>query len=706
MKGRKLYLALGAVLMAVSSCVVDDLTQSSTMVLERINTLEEQTTSINASISELKKVDAALKESVEYLQSRAKEDSASIKKINAQITELQRQDSLVNVQMTELRAYTDSLAKSTQDWAEGTFATLGQFDELCAVVAQLDAKMDSLDVAHTAALNQAISGLETSMKDWVNEKFTDYYNMAQIDAKLEELRKTDSTLNKKIDDLSAALEIAKVEITAAYTEAINTAITELEGRLNAKIENDIAAAKSVLQSQIDAISEKVLVIQEQMIEVLSRIQSISVLPDLSDGSVEVVGNNATFEVRLAIYPLDAAQKIANNSYMQASFEVVETLTKSSSAFVPYTITGMRYEDELLKLTVSTSSVDTTFYSGEKRGFARVSFTNDKYQKASAFFPLTTIYNPTSISIEYGYYCILPGESADIKITLTPSYATALSVYSSNPGVVSVDQKGMVTAVRAGEASIIVKAADGSGLGDTCNVAVSPLTGIFSIAADKKVVFSPGYLRARKGAQSDWSDARFFFAFHQKDVLGSANIAGGALADEIDLFGWSAEGANAKWGISISCSDSDYSGTSFRDWGRNIGKGWKTMTKEEWEYLTITRPNASSLVKAPVSITTNEGKTFKDCSIIAPDNYNFTANPLKSSYSESEIEQLGLVAIYTAGYRYGININYFQERLELWTASPDGSDRAHYIYISTSGTVGHVDQSRYYGDSVRLVREVK
>ena len=135
-----------------------------------------------------------------------------------------------------------------------------------------------------------------------------------------------------------------------------------------------------------------------------------------------------------------------------------------------------------------------------------------------------------------------------------------------------------------------------------------LNGSFSVAKGKYVRFSMGNLQYTQSTQT-WS-----FAAQQYEFIGTDNVEGGnvtydvyygysksgtALADKIDLFGWSGS-TGAAWGISTSENDKDYS-DDFKDWGQNVisnggnkANQWRTLTYEEWNYLITDRANASSL----------------------------------------------------------------------------------------------------------------
>ena len=117
-------------------------------------------------------------------------------------------------------------------------------------------------------------------------------------------------------------------------------------------------------------------------------------------------------------------------------------------------------------------------------------------------------------------------------------------------------------------------------------------GVFSVAADKQVSFSQGNLQYTQSTD-EWQ-----FAREQYEYIGAENIKDGALADKIDLFGWSANNTTAPFGVSTSTSATDYAG-DFMDWGVNTICGdapntWRTLSIAEWEYLLEKRPNAANL----------------------------------------------------------------------------------------------------------------
>lgn len=178
-------------------------------------------------------------------------------------------------------------------------------------------------------------------------------------------------------------------------------------------------------------------------------------------------------------------------------------------------------------------------------------------------------------------------------------------------------------------------------------------GVFSVSADKQVTFSQGNLQYTQSTNT-WS-----FAENQWDYIGTDNVTGGtvsfeeyvgkskdgtALADKIDLFGWSTSANN--FGVSASKEEDDYFG-SFVDWGTNkIGNDapntWRTLTCDEWDYIVSNRPNASSL-KGAAKVNGVNGWIF------LPDNWTcpsgITFKP--ASYNSEGVEAYGLHQTFTA-----------------------------------------------------------
>ncbi len=244
-----------------------------------------------------------------------------------------------------------------------------------------------------------------------------------------------------------------------------------------------------------------------------------------------------------------------------------------------------------------------------------------------------------------------------------------------------------------------------------------LTGLFSVADGKQIIFSPGNLQYTQSTHT-WS-----FAENQYDYIGSGNLSNGVLADKIDLFGWSTNNPATPFGVSNSTVDADYFG-DFVDWGTNqIGDDapgtWRTLTNAEWEYLLTTRANASTLMgvaqvngvnglillpdnwSAPDGVTFRAGFQDEDGEEEYPQHQTFTSNQWEL------LEKSGAVFLPAAGqyYREFSKVRYVQEDGRYWSASvPIDYERyACDLTVSSDRTILHRSM-RSWGQSLRLVHE--
>ncbi len=256
---------------------------------------------------------------------------------------------------------------------------------------------------------------------------------------------------------------------------------------------------------------------------------------------------------------------------------------------------------------------------------------------------------------------------------------------------------------------------------------TPGIGTFSVGANKQVSFSKGNLQYTQSTNT-WS-----FAENQWDYIGTDNVTGGsvssaptdgdskqgtALADKIDLFGWSTSATH--FGVSTSFDYNDYLG-SFVDWGTNqigndVPNTWRTLTYNEWDYLLYARPNASSLkgvaqvngvnglILLPDNWTCPAGITFKSG---FHSNYGvdyYAAYQTFTAAEWSKLEAAGAVFLPASGFRNGSNVNFVQSDGYYWSATEDDSGSAYYLlFYSDEARMDY--NVRNYGLSVRLAKDL-
>ena len=254
---------------------------------------------------------------------------------------------------------------------------------------------------------------------------------------------------------------------------------------------------------------------------------------------------------------------------------------------------------------------------------------------------------------------------------------------------------------------------------------------FTVAEDKQITFSGGNLQYTQSTQT-WS-----FAEHQYDMIGTDNTKGRteefdatygyksdgtALSDTIDLFGWSGSTGSAKWGISTSIDNADYSG-DLVDWGTNIDDGntWYTLTYDEWYYLRWNRTDASNLTGVARINLNADGTKYVNGLVLLPDGWTCPAGvTFKSRFAGEwnvqayadyqtftladwrELEASGAVFLPAAGNRYAMKVSFVQNSGYYWSATPYGTERAAYMEFCSKYAKPQYLYVRN-GFSVRLVK---
>ena len=287
-----------------------------------------------------------------------------------------------------------------------------------------------------------------------------------------------------------------------------------------------------------------------------------------------------------------------------------------------------------------------------------------------------------------------------------------------------------------------------------NAPTGAIDGLFSVSASKRVYFSKGNLQYQASSRT-WR-----FAEHQYDYIGTtvpaSGVVGGTVPGSsnhlisstysgwIDLFGWGTSGNNhgaicyQPWSI-----DEDptkyyaygsfiynlYDQTGKADWGANIisdspANTWRSLTKNEWEFLLFTRNTESGIRFAKAEVAGVNGV------ILLPDGWNSslyslidTNNPEADYYANyvSNIEWSDIFEINGAVFlpvtcyrgRDGEINNNDNSSGYYWTSSYYDNQSAYSLSFhcgwGASFYVSFLEIESYYrstGHSVRLVYNIE
>ena len=293
---------------------------------------------------------------------------------------------------------------------------------------------------------------------------------------------------------------------------------------------------------------------------------------------------------------------------------------------------------------------------------------------------------------------------------------------------------------------------------TRNAIPGALIGQFSVSSTDKVYFSKGNLQYTKST-GIWS-----FMDHQYSTVETTSQAIGddyASQDVVSLFGWGTSGWNngntyyQPYNTAyVNSSSKGYGygptdGSSYTynltgtyanaDWGLNnaISNGgntagtWRTLTKDEWEWLlgpkTSPNPGTNCRTSSTVNGTANAryakaylfGTThgviiFPDsythpAGVTAPTGINATgstswSNNRYTATDWAKMEAAGCVFLPAAGRRDDTSIYNVNAYLRYWTSTYYNAGMAHSVSI-TDNNMNPADYNyKYFGYSVRLVHD--
>ena len=235
-------------------------------------------------------------------------------------------------------------------------------------------------------------------------------------------------------------------------------------------------------------------------------------------------------------------------------------------------------------------------------------------------------------------------------------------------------------------------------------------GLFSVSSNKRVYFSKGNLQLV-------GENTFQFAENQWDYFGSNQSD-----NHRDLFCWG-DGNNPNQTTGNS---------TFTDWGDNtylqatLGKGWRTLTQDEFEYVFNTRASGSSVFGnadgryTTATINTDgtgvngiilfpDGITIAASEVTSPGTINGTVTMTQCTTAQwAALAEKGCVFLPAGGYFVPASAigGGYGDITDYWSSTAADASKAYNsgfnfafsgAVVSPAGTLGY-----NYGCSVRLV----
>ena len=424
----KFYLLLMALAFSLTACYDDS------EIRERVENLEDtaivsinnQLKSMSESIVSMEEVSRTLVGMIDALQGSTQANTAEINALKSLCSSL-------DAALSDLREYMEQELSDTKDWLEKNALTLDKFNMLVDELSNVKNTVDNMS-EHIASIDDTV----TRMNDYLVD--------------------LDSAINKSLDSVK---DWVKQTLEGYYTSE------EMDAKLKA------------LGDRLDIISKSVQ-------NLLSRIQSLVFVPRYNHASVYAwyshmnssyigLADTVDFRIRPAALAKDLANKLSS-----FSMDAVLTATKSSIYRTELDVMKVSAEDDILSVVFSSSSLSKEFFRGEKGARISLVISDGNNDRSSEYIPLIAkedaAYIPcTSLILSQNILELQAGESASMTVTTLPSAILPEDLIwrSSDSSIATVDEHGIVSALKEGITTISVLSRDNTAK-DYCTVTVLPV----------------------------------------------------------------------------------------------------------------------------------------------------------------------------------------------------------------------------------------
>ena len=426
----------------------------------KIASVEEQMEAIRSSLPSLKAAVTATKNLVNSLSPNnvAPANVTLMKKANdnsnngvkTQIAELEKR-------IEELEKYIANGGATNQEWLDMTYATLDMYEEVINLLAALQTEVDVLKEQISsnnyelftqvdAKLNESLD----SMKGWVSEQLSGYYDIAEVDALFAQmeasLTEDDAELRSAMDKLREDIGQTLSDMREEYKAAIAEAINENNGVITAAIAEEIAAVNARIDSEISALNKRIDDIEARLEELenavsnlINRIQSITYVPTHEDGNARVDCHNAsiegsTMEMSFIISPTNAVADIVEN-YEDILTLKANTVGTTSFVNLPITTCTADTENGVLSITAECDNLGEDFFLMRNSAKAMLTISDGNNNRNTEYISLCPRYHQLADHIIM--YTTTDGKK--ININWNKGYAHLLSnTYEDGVGLLTFD----------------------------------------------------------------------------------------------------------------------------------------------------------------------------------------------------------------------------------------------------------------------------
>ena len=322
----------------------------------------------------------------------------------------------IDVRLDNLEQTLPSVAEQI-DWLNESVSSLKQVDsDLARLIEELAKRADS-NAAELAALNE--------------------YDKV-IDAKIAELGNATHSISEDVKTVAAAAAetLSLLQSTRADLEAVNAAVStlatdlsnlanEINGAMKS-LETSVNTAIKQLNAKITELENRLKIVEDKVEALLARIQSVSYIPQFSDGATEMYHINGKTKVELdfKISPKECVADLAKVWQSALSCEAVHTRAVS-----------------LINMPVVSFSAD------EKQGVITVEALaenlSDAYLNEEIGMNIALVISDGNNSITSDYVCVYPPAiiNVDALSVEVPGYrgtfAIGYTITNRNPDLINI-----------------------------------------------------------------------------------------------------------------------------------------------------------------------------------------------------------------------------------------------------------------------------
>ena len=454
------------------------------------------------------------------------------------------------------------------------------------------------------------------------------------------------------------------------------------------------------------------------------------LEDINNGSADYINNNITDNDWTNVFEPAGAVFLPADGRMSSGSIVNET--NSDYDYGIYWSSSKYNTDRAYGVRFSGARANSGAFFLNEGSLSATSIINRSYALSVRLVRAANGTTPTSYNINVSANPANGGtlsgggtytQGSNCTVTATANSGYTFTNWTENGNPVSTSASYTFTVV--GDRTLVANFSyNGGNSGIT-----GALDGVFSVSENSHVNFSQGNLQYQASTNT-WR-----FAPNQYDCVGDANQSiSQTNSGWIDLLGWGTSGYDhgavcyQPWSTSTNNSDyypygsnisNLYNQTGQADWGYNAianggnqeNCGWRTLTKDEWDYLFNSRNTANGIRFAKAQVNGVNGV------ILLPDDWNANYYVLNNTNNESAdfasntisasqwntLDQHGAVFLAAAGYRNGASVENVSYLGAYWSSSYNNSSSVYTVFFYSSNLSTSEKNSRRFGQSVRLVR---